>query len=279
MLKVPLAPFKGNRFNIVFHNGAGVHFLQPCLKEFFSEVKDENLLMKAVNADLNVEQYLAGARALGVIDKVLTTPLWRVIERTGHVSGLNERYERLCECLERWAKDATSVLHGEEVLFDDVQMKKDDVYESLINVDVMTVQVLEKLFAAFVCKLRALVSDHMVGGVNTGMDDVRLKETESVPCTNVDCERDFGMLDRMMREKPRAYTCAYEGVMMFSKNGTSQWLQGMNETDVQEVCEKARKSVDDQMVVFKRRMAVIGAERASKLEQKKSDRERKEVKE
>ena len=30
---VPLAPFKGNRFNILFHNGAGVYFLQNDLRD------------------------------------------------------------------------------------------------------------------------------------------------------------------------------------------------------------------------------------------------------
>ena len=240
-------------------------------------MKDENMLMKAVNADLNVEQYVAGARALGVVDKVLTTPLWRVIEKTGHVSGLNERYERLCECLERWAKDASGVLRGEEVLFEDVDVRKDDVYASLVEVSVndgMPVQCLEMLFASFACKLR----DQMNGGVNAGMD-ICMKETESVPCTNVDCERDFGMLDRIMREKPRAYACAFEGMILFCKNGTSKWMKGMNEASVKEVCEKARKSVEEQMFVYKRRMAVIGAKRAAKMEQKKSDWERKEVKE
>ena len=96
---MPLAPFKGNRFNILFHNGAGVYFLREELKAFMNEVKSANQLMKAVHADLNVQQFLAGARALGMIDKFVTTPLWKVLEMSEHVSGLTERYEKMCRML------------------------------------------------------------------------------------------------------------------------------------------------------------------------------------
>ena len=32
---IPLAPFFGNRFNIIFHNGGGVFYLHEHLKSFF----------------------------------------------------------------------------------------------------------------------------------------------------------------------------------------------------------------------------------------------------
>ena len=50
---VPLAPFKGNRFNILFLNGAGTFFLHKHCQEFFDGCKDENLLLKAVYHDLS----------------------------------------------------------------------------------------------------------------------------------------------------------------------------------------------------------------------------------
>ena len=280
--KVPLAPFKGNRFNIVFHNGAGVYFLHEQLKEFLDGVKDDNMLMKAVHADINVNQYVASARALGLINKLVTTPLWSVLEQKGHVHGLKERFERMYECFKMWAMNAEDVLYGRVSLFEDVSVRKDEVYECLVKeceLDGMTKQILEMLFASFACKLKSLVCDQLSGGVNEMMDDERMSETASVPRTNVDCERDFGMLDRMMRERPRAYTCAMEGMIMYRKNGTSDWLEKMDEVVLQNVIEKARLSVDEQKRMFVRRKAVIGAERSAKLERKKFERERKELKE
>ena len=49
---VPLAPFKGNRFNILFYNAAGVYYLKEYSKGFFERVKDENMLLSAVHWDL-----------------------------------------------------------------------------------------------------------------------------------------------------------------------------------------------------------------------------------
>ena len=143
--------------------------------------------MKSVDADLNVQQYVACAIALGLIDNIVTGPLWIVLESKGHISGLNERYARLVECFERWSTDASGCLTGEEVLFEDVEVKKDEVFDCLVkkcNMDGMTKQVLEMLFASFACTIRTLVSDHLVGGANHEMNEERLQQTKSVPKTN-----------------------------------------------------------------------------------------------
>lgn len=48
---VPLSPFIGNRFNVIFHNAAGVFFLYDALRVFFERSKEENKLLKAVFYD------------------------------------------------------------------------------------------------------------------------------------------------------------------------------------------------------------------------------------
>ena len=78
---IPLAPFVGNRFNIIFHNGGGVFYLHEHLRPFFELMKDENKLLKAVHYDLAVSSFLAGCRALGLINKFITGPLWRVLAK------------------------------------------------------------------------------------------------------------------------------------------------------------------------------------------------------
>ena len=57
------------------------------------------------------------------------------------------------------------------------------------------------------------------------MDTITAKETASVPTTNVSPERDFAILDRLLREKPNANLVAIEAMMMYSQNKTSSWLQ------------------------------------------------------
>ena len=77
--KVPLAHFVGNRFNILFYDAAGVYFLQDHMIQFIDEVHDvqTNRLLQSVRADLNNPVYIVGCRALGLLDKITTGPLWR----------------------------------------------------------------------------------------------------------------------------------------------------------------------------------------------------------
>ncbi len=279
---VPLAPFKGNRFNIAFHNGAGVYSLYPQLCEFFDEVKDENKLMKAVNADLNVKQYVAGVRALGLIDKLVTVPLWKVTERREHVQGMSARYDGMLEKFVKWSQDASDVLRGNDCVFGDVDVHRDWVFDSLVrecDLDGMTKQILEVLFASFVKKTRMLLCDQLAGGVNADMDVDRMSETESVPKTNVGPERDFGMLDSLMRARPSAYTCAMEGVIMYKRNMTGEWMSQLGDERLNEVLENARKGVEQQRKDYLRRKAVIGAKRAESLKAKQDSKDRKEMKE
>ena len=77
----PLASFRGNHFNVVFYDAGALFYIAPLVQRFFKEVwQTPNQLLKAVSADLSVSKYLAGCKALGIINKVVTEPLWRVLE-------------------------------------------------------------------------------------------------------------------------------------------------------------------------------------------------------
>ncbi|KAJ8050932.1 hypothetical protein HOLleu_04315 [Holothuria leucospilota] len=117
--RVDLVPFKGNRFNILFKNGGVVYYLYDELCKFFDSVKDDNKLMKVVFADLKVKAFKAGVRALGLVNKVITSPLWRVlngVKENGerlHILDMNEKYDKLVKTMHSWSKDALPVLKGE----------------------------------------------------------------------------------------------------------------------------------------------------------------------
>ena len=53
------------------------------IKEFievYFNKEDRNRLVSSVYNYVNNPVYLAGCRALGIIDKLLTGPIWRIIE-------------------------------------------------------------------------------------------------------------------------------------------------------------------------------------------------------
>ena len=78
---MPLASFQGNRFNIIFYDAAGIYFLHEKLKVFLESYGAKNQLLTAVLADLYEPVFRAGCKALGLINKFITGPLWRILER------------------------------------------------------------------------------------------------------------------------------------------------------------------------------------------------------
>jgi hypothetical protein len=280
---IPLAPFLGNRFNIIFHNGGGVFYLHEHLRSFFDMMKDENKLLKAVYYDLEVSSFLAGCRALGLINKFITGPLWRVLEKEDvSFMDMSARYQRLLECFEEWAQDSTPVLTGEAVVFDDVKLKKDLCYEKLIKEDPdwdpMTKQVLELIFGSFVVVTKRMLTDHLEGGKYDKPDVEMQDECKNAPKTNVVPERDFGMLDRLLAQKPNATTLVFEGILMSTKNDTKGWRDSLTPEKRKAVMEMVRNSKASQRQQFIERKAIIRKKREEKLEKGKQEKERKETK-
>ena len=87
---VPFITFKGNRFNVLFYNGGVLFSLFEQLKEFFEVVKDENRLLKCTHYDLHVTSFICGCRGLGLINKFVKRPLWRVLDSDIHIRALNK---------------------------------------------------------------------------------------------------------------------------------------------------------------------------------------------
>lgn len=76
--KIPLAYFVGNRFNIIFYDAVGVYYLHRHMIKYIKNVhgRQANRLLQSVLADLNEPIYISGCRAFGLIDKIVTGPLW-----------------------------------------------------------------------------------------------------------------------------------------------------------------------------------------------------------
>jgi E1A/CREB-binding protein len=59
--KIPLAAFRGNRFNILFYDAAGIYFLKQHMFLYLTTSHGSlNQLLQAVLLDLQVPQYIAG---------------------------------------------------------------------------------------------------------------------------------------------------------------------------------------------------------------------------
>ena len=159
---------------------------------------------------------------------------------------MSSRYQRLLECFEEWAKDSTPIIRGNAVLFDDIEVKKDVCYEKLTEQnstwDSMTKQALELSFGSFVVVTNRMLTDHLKGGKYDKPDVEMVDECSNAPKTNVVPERDFGMLDRLLAQKPNASTLVCEGILMFTKNDTKGWRDSLTPEKRVAVMEMARNS-------------------------------------
>ena len=94
-------------------------------------------------------QYLAGCRALGIIDKLVTGPLWRYLQLAStSVLTMSEVYTTMKEKFEGWGEDAQRIVEG-CANFLPQQESHDHVYKSLFmeaENDVMVQELLQIIF-------------------------------------------------------------------------------------------------------------------------------------
>ena len=226
--------FRGHRFNHLFYASAATFFHLADIKDFLLKWSDPNELLKSIRFDLEEIVYVSGVRALGIIDKVVTGPLWRLVEKAPNVLSLNKQLYQLKIQLEQWARDASPVLSGDS-LFDEQEasISKDDVYECLIAptenpvLETYTQMALELCFGGMLLILERQANDQLPGGKYWDIEQRTLDRVSSVPSTNTASERDFAQLDMLMRAKPSASTVAYESVIMWSNYKTSAWLASL----------------------------------------------------
>ena len=116
---------------------------------------------------------------------------------------------------------------GNVIFFENVELSKDDVYNSLILASNIlgesTKQCLEIIFGSLCIITRRILDDHLEDAKYSNPSQQLIKETVSVSTTNNIAECNFGMLDRFTREKPSANMITYESVIMNRSNKTLEW--------------------------------------------------------
>ena len=146
-----------------------------------------NILLQAVSADLQVPQYIAGCRALSIIDKLITGPLWRHLQlSTTSVLSMSN----ICkQKFEEWGEDAQAVLEGGDRLLRQHE-KVDEVYKVLFIVIVRF-----KSYYSF--SLNHLLLQYKDFYLTIYLvDSIVQLQTKSVPTTEVSPDRDFAISDR-----------------------------------------------------------------------------------
>ena len=90
-----LVEFIRNRFNIIFYNSAAVFYHKSHIQDFLFKWPSPNRLLQLVAKDIVEPVYLAGVRALGILDKIVTGPFFRLTETATSVLELNPHLKRM----------------------------------------------------------------------------------------------------------------------------------------------------------------------------------------
>ena len=107
--KIPLAHFVWNRFNILFYDAADIYYLQGLMVKFIESIHglQANQLLQSVLRDLKTPTLITGCRALGLIDKIVTGPLWRKLaSKSMSVLQMGTIYCEIKEKFGLWSEDA-----------------------------------------------------------------------------------------------------------------------------------------------------------------------------
>ena len=82
---------------------------------------------------------------------------------------------------------------------------------------------------------------YLKGGKYSAITHELQKETITVSTRNAGPEQDLGMVDRLMRVKPKALSVAYKGIIMLCKNNTAKWQDQLSEDNLGKAMECTRK--------------------------------------
>ena len=284
--KIPLASFRGNRFNILFYDAAGVYFLKKNMEEYLTQNHNGvlNRLLQAVLADLRIPQYTAGCKALGIVDKLITGPFWRHMESSERsVLEMSGSYSKMKSMFDSWGDDALPLMENEVLLFPDFTNTTDEVALELCKpslFDSMAQELLQLLCKSFSATMQRMLIDHLPGGeFHSVTDPPMICETKSVPVTNVTPERDFAVLDRLLSQKPNATYIALESLLLFSHNKTPAWLDSKTKDEKQRLFQAARTLTSVHRANFQKRREEIERRRKEEQERREKERLKKERKE
>ena len=241
-----LQEFRGNRFNIPFENSTATYFHIPHMKTLvnsYSE-QEQNRLVKSCRWDMEEDIILAGIRAMGMIERQLTSPLMQMLDSNIHIMDTSSYYTRLFEKVKQMMIDPTEILHGQTLLFADFPPDKDKLWDALFKLvsseqeDLTKQAVIIIAHSLFLCMKRQ-VSDHLPGGKYHQPPERLRKETRTAPKHNLAPEWLFSHLDRKQREMPNANTLTMEGVILWTMNDTLSYLDSLEDSESHTLIERS----------------------------------------
>lgn len=205
---------------------------------------------------------MAGAKALGLVSRIVTRPLWSLIEdRNVHILEMNSSYSKLTDFLNAAATNIPDFMTGKILPFGpDTNIKQDAVYASILQPwqHDNKVQVFLSIMLPAINKCaKKLFKDHLPDGQWENVTEQMKVKTKGTHKHNKYAESVFGYLDRLLRVYPSISVLASEAYIVFTANKTKAWLESKSEAEKQRLIQNAQKGVPATRAAFKERKKEI----------------------
>ena len=238
-----LQSFKGNRFNVIFLFGGNIYFLKDHILSCLNEIPEpKNKLIRMAIGLMENPFNIAGCKVLGLLRKLVMVPLWRILEKKGHILEMNLFYHQLNTFLKS-CDDVDFMLQfmsGKQKPFADEYLEMDSILEQLVednSQDSLSAVIMQPCLAAFQLYIKRTVPEHLPSGKYwEASDDVR-QYTKSTTKHNKNPERIFGQLDFLVHHRPNVSTLSNEAILMFTYNKTANYLKSLPKKDLDNLCK------------------------------------------
>ncbi len=271
---VRFVSFHGNRFNIVFFLAQVTHYHRDRIIHFFEEVHGtSNRLQSSVLNDIKKPFVAAGCRVLGLFSKLVSAPLWRLLEGGQHIMDMNTHYLQLVRFFERTCEDPAAFLRGEDCPFSEDLVDRDAVFRALIIPSTEEIEnhvgpITHALFTALHQLILRMVKDHLPGGRYEEVGPQDRATMQSVIPHNKLPEFVFGQLDFLVRYRPNASALVNESFLMYAMNKTGQWLENLDPAEKETLLSSVHKEKRKYRELFKDHSRLIAEDRKRRLQEK-----------
>ena len=123
-----------HKFNLAFVLRLACYFHKTLASTFLETVHGTNNgLLRAVSLDIKEDLYLAGCKGFGLISKIITGPLWRLLESPGHIFDMNRYCKQIIDFLLKGDSDTQLVVkfcNGTESPFNTIFDRDDKLVQS-----------------------------------------------------------------------------------------------------------------------------------------------------
>lgn len=275
-----LVDYVGNRANILFEGAAVTFFHLQHFRSFVSILPDPNNLLHAVAEDASDKVYEAELRALGIVHKIITEPFWTAVKTADNILGLNDVLYQVHVKLTAWKNAGADMLSGVSAVTG-ISPVMDIIYDKLFEDEedadkhAICVQALELICCAILQILERQCKDQLPGGKYWKPAAAFEQSFSNVPSTNLIGERDFAILDMLVRQKPSARVISLEALIMWINNKTARWIHSLDETRKTELMTEARTRAPAVLQKYKDRMTAIKSEKWRLLQEKQKKKEEK----